>query len=107
MSFFDFFRSPDINAGVRRFRETPGAVLLDVREADEYAGGHIPGSVNLPLSVIDSAETVLPDRSVPVLAYCLSGSRSGRAVSRLHSLGYAKAENIGGISSYSGKLEQD
>ena len=38
-----------MDEGVRAFRQTPGAVLLDVREPDEYAGGHVPGSVNLPL----------------------------------------------------------
>ena len=37
MGFFDRFKAPDLNDGLTRFRETPGAVLLDVREADEYA----------------------------------------------------------------------
>ena len=49
MGFFDFLHGADINEGVELFRSTPGALLLDVRTAQEYAGGHIPGSVNIPL----------------------------------------------------------
>ena len=44
MGFFDFLHGADINEGVELFRSTPGALLLDVRTAQEYAGGHIPGS---------------------------------------------------------------
>ena len=56
MGIFDMFRTPDINAEVERFRAEPGAALLDVRESDEYAEGHIPGSVNIPLSDIARVE---------------------------------------------------
>ena len=55
MGFFDFLKGPDIQAGLERFRATSGAILLDVREADEYAAGHIPGSLNLPLSAQSTA----------------------------------------------------
>ena len=106
MGFFDFFKSPDINAGVVRCKATPGAVLLDVREADEYAAGRIPGSVNLPLSIIDTAETLLNDRSAPLFVYCLRGSRANRAVSRLRELGWAQCESIGGIADYRGEIER-
>ena len=107
MGFFDRFKGPDLEAGLARFRETPGAVLLDVREADEFAAGHLPGSVNLPLSAVDTAETLLPDRDTPIFAYCLVGSRSRQAVGRLRSLGYRQAESIGGIRSYRGELESE
>ena len=104
MGFFDRFKAPDLNDGLIRFWDTPGAVLLDVREADEYAAGHVPGSINLPLSEIDKVETVIPDRNTPVFAYCLVGSRSRQAVSRMCSIGYSQAESIGGIRSYHGEL---
>ena len=49
MGLMDFLKPADINAGVEEFRATPGARLIDVRTAGEYAGGHIPGAVNVPL----------------------------------------------------------
>ena len=106
MGFFDFFKSPDFNKGLERWQATPGAVLLDVREADEYADGHIKGSVNLPLSTLDSVEITIPDRDTPVFVYCLSGARSAQAVAKLQKLGYPHAENIGGIRNYKGDLEE-
>ena len=105
MGFFDFLKGPDIHAGLERFHATPGALLLDVREPDEYAAGHIPGSLNLPLSAIDTAEISLPRKDRPLFVYCLAGTRSTQAVARLQRMGY-KAENIGGIRSYRGETEK-
>ena len=57
MGLFNFFRNTaDINTGVAEYETTDGAVLLDVRTAEEYRGGHIDGSVNLPLDRISSIE---------------------------------------------------
>ena len=106
MGFFDLFKKPDIYYGLEQCKATPGAVLLDVREADEFAAGHIPGSINLPLSVLDTAETLIPDFGTPIFAYCLIGSRSARAVQRLRAIGYKKAVSIGGIRDYKEALEQ-
>ena len=105
MGFFDRFKTPDLQDGLDRCRATAGAVLLDVREPDEYADGHIPGSRNLPLSAIDTAEILAPDRDAPLFVYCLSGARSAQAVARLKAMGYRQVENIGGIRGYRGKTE--
>lgn len=107
MAFFDRFRPWDIDENLKRFRETPGAVLLDVREEDEFAAGHIPGSVNLPLSAIETAETLLPDYDTPIFAYCLAGTRSTQAAVLLREQGYEKAISIGGIERYHGELVKD
>ncbi len=104
MGLFDFLRQPDLYGGLSRCRAANG-ILLDVREADEFAAGHIPGSVNLPLSEIDTAETQFPDHDTPIFACCLVGSRSRRAAARLRRLGY-KAESIGGIRDYKDPLEK-
>ena len=62
MGLMDFLKPADINAGVEEFRATPGARLIDVRTAGEYAGGHIPGAVNVPLQQIGAAVRVLHER---------------------------------------------
>ncbi|MBQ4578009.1 MAG: rhodanese-like domain-containing protein [Clostridia bacterium] len=105
MSFFDFFRQPDINRGVADCRNTPGAVLLDVRSPQEYREGHIPGSQNVPLQTIDKVATVTENKDTPLYVYCRSGARSRQAVQRLGQMGYRNVTNIGGIAAYRGKVE--
>lgn len=95
-----------MDRGVEEFRNTPGAVLIDVRGRDEYAQGHVPGSVNIPLPEIASVEELVPDYGTPLFVHCLSGGRSGQAVRMLGDMGYDNVRNIGGISSYHGEVEK-
>lgn len=105
MGLFNFFHNTvDINTGVAEYETNDGAVLLDVRTAEEYRDGHIDGSVNIPLDRISSVENIVKDKSTPLYVYCLSGGRSGQAVSYLKQMGYTNVKNIGGISSYRGKV---
>jgi phage shock protein E len=104
MGFFDFIKGPDINQCVEEYSSTPGAVLLDVRSAGEYAGGHIPGSKNVPLDRMDKVSRVVKDKNTPVFVYCLSGSRSRQAVGFMQHMGYTNVKNIGGISHWRGKI---
>lgn len=92
--------------GVEKFRNTPGAVLLDVREPEEYAEGHVPGSVNLPVGRISEITARVPARDTVMFVHCRSGARSGRAVSELKRMGYRNAVNIGGMLDYHGEVEQ-
>jgi len=105
MRFFDFFRQPDINQGVKDCQNIPGAILLDVRTPEEFRAGHIPGSKNIPLQVIDKVETVAENKDTVLYVYCHSGARSRQAVSILEHLGYSNVNNIGGIAAYRGKVE--
>ena len=92
---------PNINKGVEECRSTENALLVDVREAEEFAAGHIPGAVNAPLSAIEGAN--LPaDR--PLFLYCLRGSRSARAAGILRRRGYRRVRSIGGIINYRGEI---
>ena len=92
----------DINKGLEEWRGTEDALLVDVREAEEYDAGHIPGAVNAPLSTLEGAD--LPkDRSL--FLYCLRGSRSARAAALLKRLGYARVKSIGGINGYKGEKD--
>ena len=106
MGFLDFLKGADINSGVDEFKATPGALLLDVRTPQEYRSGHIPGSENVPLQVIDGATGRLEAKDTPVFVYCQSGGRSSQAAAALKRMGYSCVKNIGGIASYSGTLER-
>ncbi len=94
----------DINIGVEAWKSTEGAVLLDVRTADEYKEGHIEGSLNHPLEKITTIGTVLADKRVPLFVHCLSGARSTRAAAWLLQNGYSNVTNIGGIRDYRGPV---
>ena len=104
MGFFDFFKQPDINQGIKDYQATPGAVLLDVRTSEEYRGGHIPGSKNVPLQTIDKVASVVENKDTVLYVYCQSGARSRQATSMLQGMGYTNVNNIGGIAAYSGKV---
>ena len=105
MSFFDFFKQPDINKGLKEYAEKENAVLLDVRTPQEYRDGHIPGSKNVPLQTIDKIHSVADNQDTALFVYCYSGGRSRQAVSMLQHMGYNNVQNIGGITAYSGKVE--
>jgi rhodanese-related sulfurtransferase len=96
-----FFSKNDINKGLEVYESTAGAILVDVREAEEYASGYIPGAVNVPLSRIQS--TTLPTDK-PLFLYCLRGARSSKAEKILRKMGYGNVTSIGGIKGYKGKL---
>ena len=104
MSIFNIFPRKDINEGVRRFRESRDAILLDVRTREEYASGHIEGSRNLPLDEIDRVDSVVKDKNAPLYVHCLSGGRSARATAYLRGKGYKEVHDIGGIGSYKGSI---
>jgi rhodanese-related sulfurtransferase len=71
-----------------------GAQLVDVRSAGEYAGGHVPGTLNIPLQEIDARAKEL-DPSRWVVVACASGTRSAFAARKLKSLGFQKVMNAG------------
>lgn len=83
MSFMDLITGATINRGVDQWRATDGAVLIDVRSEEEYGQGHIPGSVNIPLNDIKRVLQEYPEKETPIFVHCLTGSRSGQALSFL------------------------
>ena len=84
-------------------------IILDVRRADEFASGHIPGAVNLANEVIgedDAAvEAVIPDKDQMILVYCRSGNRSKQASQKLADMGYTRVVEFGGILDWPGEIE--
>src|SRR5947209_12737491 len=78
-----------------------GAVLIDVRETDEFAAGHIPGARHVPRGYLESRiEGAVPDRSARLVLYCASGNRSAYGARTLvHDLGYEHVRSMtGGIT---------
>lgn len=71
-----------------------GAQVVDVRSLAEFAGGHAPGSVNIPLSEIGERAQEL-DRNRPVIVCCASGTRSAMAAQRLRRQGFPRVINAG------------
>ena len=86
----------------KEMMDSQEVVILDVREQDEYDGGHIPGAVLLPVGTIneETAAGVIPDKDSTVLVYCRSGNRSKTASSALADLGYTNIYEFGGINTW-------
>jgi len=79
-----------------------GVLLIDVREPDEYAQGHAPGSTLIPLSQFEQrVKELLAAKDKPVALICRSGNRSGRAQQILEKAGFSKAVNVeGGMNAW-------
>jgi len=75
--------------------ENKEIILLDVREVDEYEGGHIEGSVNAPLSSLNETELPYP-KDEPIYVICRSGNRSAQAAQLLKQRGYTEIYDVSG-----------
>jgi rhodanese-related sulfurtransferase len=75
--------------------ENEEITLLDVREVDEYDGGHIEGAVNAPLSSLDETKFPYP-KDEPIYVICRSGNRSAQAAQLLKERGYKEIYDVSG-----------
>lgn len=75
-----------------------GVTVVDVRREDEYAAGHIPGSILVPNEGIrDTQPEELPDLDAVLLVHCRTGVRSKQASDKLLEIGYKNVYDFGGI----------
>ena len=82
-----------------------GHVIVDVRRADEYAAGHIPGAILIPNESIGTEKPEqLPDKDQIILIYCRSGNRSKQAAQKLADMGYTNIYEFGGINTWTGEV---
>ena len=72
-----------------------GATVVDVRSPEEYMGGNVAGSINIPLNEIPQRISDFEEMEGPIVLCCLSGGRSGQATGYLQSLGI-ECHNGGG-----------
>ncbi|MFP4329099.1 MAG: rhodanese-like domain-containing protein [Alkalispirochaetaceae bacterium] len=79
-------------------------LLVDVRTAAEYNGGHIPTAINVPFQTI--GESLPETEGDPILiVYCRTGRRSGVAFRTLKNQGYERVVDFGGILRWEGEIE--
>lgn len=73
------------------------AVVIDVREPEEFATGHAPGAINIPLGELPSRLDELPDTEIPVAVTCRGGGRGSRATAWLTMQGFDVLNLEGGM----------
>lgn len=89
------------------FQNSGDYIILDVRRADEFAEGHIPGAINFANEdILQDKPEVLPDLEQTIYVYCRSGRRSKEAADKLVQMGYTNIIEIGGILDWTGELEK-
>ena len=82
-----------------------GYAIVDVRTAEEFAAGHIPGAVNVPVESIGEVQPAeLPDTGQRLFVYCRTGKRSADASEKLVALGYTDIVDIGGLDTWPGDV---
>ena len=102
------YRSITMDEAVNMMAEESGYIILDVRRADEFATGHIPGAINVANESIGTDEIPeLPDKNQLIMVYCRSGRRSKEAAEKLVKLGYTNIVEFGGILDWKGEIVTD
>ena len=100
------YRQITMDEAVAMMAEESGYIILDVRRADEFATGHIPGAINVANESIGTDEVPeLPDKNQLIMVYCRSGRRSKEASEKLVKLGYTNLVEFGGILDWKGEIE--
>ncbi|MCG7199744.1 sulfurtransferase [Marinobacter pelagius] len=79
-------------------------LLIDVREADEFHAGHIPGAVNIPRGILEfklTNDPALEDRGLNMVIYCKNSGRSALSAKAMKEMGYIHVQSIaGGIDAW-------
>jgi rhodanese-related sulfurtransferase len=86
---------PELDVHETKARLATGSLLVDVREHHEYDEAHIPGSILIPLSELNTRYSELP-KDTPLIMQCRSGARSGKATEFLLANGYSDVHNMAG-----------
>ena len=91
-------------SAARDLIENHEAMIIDVRNPQEFMSGTAPGAVNIPLSILPVRANEL-DTNKHLILFCRSGARSAQAKMFLNGLGFDKVQNVGGLGHIMGCLE--
>ena len=90
-------KEADFRAIKKRLDAGEKMILVDTREDNEWAKGHIPGAVHLGKGVIErDVETTIPDKNATLVLYCGGGFRSALAADNLQKMGYKNVISMDG-----------
>jgi phage shock protein E len=90
-------RVREVSATEANGEQAKGAVLIDVREFDEFQNGHVDGAIHLSKGVVElGIEEAVPNVSTPIICYCGGGSRSALAADNLQKMGYTNVASMAG-----------
>ena len=91
----------------KELMQAPGSLIVDVRGRDEYAEGHIPGAICIPLDELTPfPPEELWDLEQQIFVYCASGIRSIAAAHTLAEMGYINVCDLGSINNWKGELKE-
>lgn len=95
-------RRTDVDVATFATAHAAGVSVVDVRTPDEYAAGHVPGAVNVPIEGLDVNDPVFVahGKEAPVYLVCASGRRSSRAADLLAEAGYTVVNVEGGTQAW-------
>ena len=95
-------RIREVTAKAAADQQKSGALLVDVREAEEFAKQHAPGAIHLSRGTIEmKIEQHAPDMATPIVCYCGGGNRSALVADNLQKMGYTNVASLaGGLKSW-------
>jgi rhodanese-related sulfurtransferase len=78
--------------------QADGAIIVDVREEEEYKEEHLDEAINIPYTAITDRISKYADKDTKIIVYCKSGVRSNKAANSLIEAGYKNIYDLGSIS---------
>jgi phage shock protein E len=106
-AFFLLKRMSFVSAETARQQLANGALVIDVRSAEEFRSSKVRGAINIPLGELrERLPQQVKDKNQPLLVHCLSGGRSAIARQQLKSMGYANVFNLGSLARAKQIVEQ-
>ena len=86
-------------ADIHQRLQTPGTLIIDVREPDEYRQGHVPGAINIPRGMLEfriSGEPTLQNLERPIVVYCKTSGRAALSAVALQAMGFQAVVSLAG-----------